>query len=253
MLGILIVGTLQVPVLTGVYLEFPVSAGWAQPLQNALDRIVPSNIALGIEGISIHGVLLIALLIAISKASIKGFINVDQGISWPTITTLGLISMTLIVAALNISHSANGLKVGFTGRLAAEILLIAAVWLTVKKYFFDIEPGSWLWETWRFVKQIIPLLMAGVFLAGIARALIPADWVMKIAGRNTLLANLAGVIFGVFIYFPTQVEVPIAQTFLSLGMHRGPLLAYLLADPELSLKSIMITNFVIGKKRRLYM
>ena len=62
-------------------------------------------------------------------------------------------------------------------------------------------------------------------------------------------ANLAGVLFGVFMYFPTLVEVPIAQTFLSLGMHRGPLLAYLLADPELSLQSILITNSVIGKKK----
>jgi uncharacterized membrane protein YraQ (UPF0718 family) len=62
-------------------------------------------------------------------------------------------------------------------------------------------------------------------------------------------ANLVGVLFGVFMYFPTLVEVPIAQTFLSLGMARGPLLAYLLADPELSLQSILITNTVIGKKK----
>jgi hypothetical protein len=32
-------------------------------------------------------------------------------------------------------------------------------------------------------------------------------------------------------------------------MHRGPLLAYLLADPELSLQSILITNSVIGRKK----
>ncbi|MEZ7861150.1 MAG: permease, partial [Aeromonadaceae bacterium] len=58
--------------------------------------------------------------------------------------------------------------------------------------------------------------------------------------------NLAGVAFGVFMYFPTLVEVPIAQMFLSLGMHRGPLLAYLMADPELSLQSILITAAIIG-------
>jgi uncharacterized protein len=34
------------------------------------------------------------------------------------------------------------------------------------------------------------------------------------------------------MYFPTLVEVPIANMFLGLGMHRGPLLAYLMADPE---------------------
>jgi len=43
------------------------------------------------------------------------------------------------------------------------------------------------------------------------------------------------------------VEVPIAQMFLSLGMHRGPLLAYLMADPELSLQSILIISTIIGR------
>jgi uncharacterized membrane protein YraQ (UPF0718 family) len=37
--------------------------------------------------------------------------------------------------------------------------------------------------------------------------------------------------------------------FLDLGMARGPLLAYLLADPELSLQSILVLNGVMGKKK----
>jgi hypothetical protein len=49
------------------------------------------------------------------------------------------------------------------------------------------------------------------------------------------------------MYFPTLVEVPIANMFLSLGMHRGPLLAYLMADPELSLQSILIVSTIIGR------
>ena len=49
------------------------------------------------------------------------------------------------------------------------------------------------------------------------------------------------------MYFPTLVEVPIAKMFLSLGMHRGPLLAYLMADPELSLQSILIISTIIGR------
>ena len=49
------------------------------------------------------------------------------------------------------------------------------------------------------------------------------------------------------MYFPTLVEVPIANMFLGLGMHRGPLLAYLMADPELSLQSILIVSAIIGR------
>jgi len=88
-----------------------------------------------------------------------------------------------------------------------------------------------------------------VFAAGIVRVIIPATWVQTIAGRNTIWANLIGVLFGVFMYFPTLVEVPIAKMFLDLGMARGPLLAYLLADPELSLQSILVLNGVMGKKK----
>ena len=51
------------------------------------------------------------------------------------------------------------------------------------------------------------------------------------------------------MYFPTLVEVPIARMFLELGMHRGPLLAYLLADPELSVQSILVTSKIMGSKR----
>jgi len=55
--------------------------------------------------------------------------------------------------------------------------------------------------------------------------------------------------FGVVAYFPTLMEVPIAQMFLDLGMARGVLLAYLLADPELSIQSILVTRKFIGDKK----
>ena len=47
----------------------------------------------------------------------------------------------------------------------------------------------------------------------------------------------------------TLVEVPIAKLFLEEGMAKGPLLAYLLADPVLSIQSILVTSKIIGKKK----
>jgi uncharacterized membrane protein YraQ (UPF0718 family) len=64
-----------------------------------------------------------------------------------------------------------------------------------------------------------------------------------------LKGNAVAVVFGVFMYFPTLVEVPVAHMFLDLGMHRGPLLAYLMADPELSLQSILMVAAVIGRRK----
>jgi uncharacterized membrane protein YraQ (UPF0718 family) len=192
---------------------------------------------------------LIGLLLLIGLSSIKGFTNIDKGFSTWTYVSLGLITITLLVASLSVNSVEGGLVIGFNGRFITEALLLAGAWWMMAKKFGESQRQEWLWETWRFVKQIIPLLLVGVFAASIARALIPAAWIQTLAGRNTVWANLAGVIFGVFMYFPTLVEVPVAQTFLALGMHRGPLLAYLLADPELSLQSILITNTVIGKKK----
>jgi uncharacterized membrane protein YraQ (UPF0718 family) len=108
---------------------------------------------------------------------------------------------------------------------------------------------AWLWESWRFVKQIFLLLMVGVFAVGVIRQLIQPEWIQTLAGRNDLLANAVAVVFGVFMYFPTLVEVPVARMFLDLGMHPGPLLAYLMADPELSLQSILMVAAVIGRAK----
>jgi hypothetical protein len=249
LLGTLIAGTLQIGLLRDVFFSVSLPGDWARSLQGWLDRLVPPNPSLGIEGVSVHGLLLIGLLILIALASLKGFKDIFNGFSVWTVITLGLITLTLVIASFSVSLTEAGLILGINGRFVAEVLFLGAIWWMGAKAFSADERQEWLWETWRFVKQIIPLLLVGVFAASIARALIPAAWIQTIAGRNTLWSNLAGVLFGVFMYFPTLVEVPVAQTFLSLGMHRGPLLAYLLADPELSLQSILITNSVIGKKK----
>ena len=249
LLGTLLAGTLQIGLFRNVLFEFTVPGSWPLKLQNYLDGLIPPDPSLGIEGVSVHGLFLIILLILIGLSAIKGFKDIYAGFSTWTYITLGLITLTLIAASFFVATADQGLVIGFNGRLISETLLLAGVWWMMAKKFEENQRQEWLWETWRFVKQIIPLLLVGVFAASIARALIPAVWIQTLAGRNTIWANLAGVIFGVFMYFPTLVEVPVAQTFLSLGMHRGPLLAYLLADPELSLQSILITNSVIGKKK----
>ncbi len=249
LLGVLLAGTLRVGLLTESYAAFTLPGSWASSLQTWLDGVVPPNPSMGIEGVSVHGVFLIGLLFPIAGTAWLGLNDVDQGFNRWTYVALGLVTATLLVASLKVVAVDAGLSVGVPGRLIAEVLLIGAVWWMAANAFDAFEMQAWLWEMWRFVKQIIPLLIVGVFLAGMARATIPRRWIETLAGRNTVWANLAGVLFGVFMYFPTLIEVPIAQTFLSLGMHRGVLLAYLLADPGLSLQSILITNSVIGRKK----
>jgi hypothetical protein len=162
---------------------------------------------------------------------------------------MGLVALTLVVAAIGIEPIAGGLTLRFTGTSFGVVAALAALWAVARRHLDETELRNWLWESWRFVKQIFPLLFLGVFGVGVIRQLVRPEWIETLAGSNSLLGNLAGVVFGVFMYFPTLVEVPIANMFLGLGMHRGPLLAYLMADPELSLQSILIVSAIIGKVR----
>ncbi|KAB2922274.1 MAG: permease [Dechloromonas sp.] len=248
LVALLLAGTLKLDFLQTAILQFHLPVGDAAAAQSQLDRWVPANAATGAEGLSLQGVILIALLATIGALAWQGLGQIENGFNRQTWATLLLIAGTLVFAATGIQVTAAGLLITLSGRTLA-VLILCAILLPLARRFDSWEMQHWLWETWRFVKQIFPLLVVGVFLVGVIRVFIEPAWIQAIAGSNTLLANLAGVAFGVFMYFPTLVEVPIAKMFLSLGMHPGPLIAYLMADPELSLQSILITTAIIGKLR----
>ena len=237
LIAVLIVGTLQVDLLTGAWftLHLPIE--------------LPPNLLAALEGLNLapQGALLILLLILIAPVAYMGLERVLERFNGWTYATLMLVALTLLLAAPSVSP--GSLRIGITGRFVGEVLLITAIGFVAARGFEQHEIAEWLWETWKFVKQIFPLLVIGVFAAGMVKAVLPEQWVQAVAGRNTIWANLIGVLFGVFMYFPTLVEVPIARMFLDLGMHRGPLLAYLLADPELSLQSILVTNRILGSRK----
>lgn len=246
---LLIAGTLQVGLFTDAYAQVTLPIGGADALQASLNRLVPFDATRGEEGVTVQGLTLIVLLIAIGGAAWRGLNHVDEGFNRWTTVTLALVAATLLVAALRLTPAAGQLTVAFPGKFFAVGLALLGTWLLARRSFEPEQVQEWLWETWRFVKQIFPLLIVGVFAVGVIRPLIRPEWIEAVAGSNTVFGNIVGVLFGVFMYFPTLVEVPIARLFLDLGMHRGPLLAYLMADPELSLQSILIIASVIGRRK----
>ena len=244
---LLLSGTLKVGLLTDTYAQATLPILGMDRFQDSLYQLVPFDPAKGEEGVTAQGAILIGLLVLIALSAWKGMENILAGFNRWTWAALGLVALTLLVASLGISPQASGLEIHFTGRFFGVVLALFVLGYIARSHLAAREIQEWLWESWRFIKQIFPLLVAGVFAVGVIRQLIQPEWIQGLAGRNTLLGNLAGVAFGVFMYFPTLVEVPIAKMFLSLGMHRGPLLAYLMADPELSLQSILIISAIIGR------
>ena len=247
LVALLLAGTLKVGLLINSYGQVTLPIPGMERFQEFLYQLVPYDPAKGEEGVTAQGAILIGLLVLIGFSSWKGMEHIHEGFNRWTWIALGLVGLTLLTASLGMQPHAGGLDIRFTGKFFGVFLALwLLAWLLFKKLTED-QRRDFLWESWRFVKQIFPLLVVGVFTVGVIRMLIRPEWIEALAGENTLLGNLAGVIFGVFMYFPTLVEVPIAKMFLSLGMHRGPLLAYLMADPELSLQSILITATIIGR------
>jgi hypothetical protein len=117
------------------------------------------------------------------------------------------------------------------------------------------EAGEWFAATWEYTKQITPLLLGGVLVAGLLLGrpghdgLIPSTWVASAVGGNSLLANLFSAVVGAFMYFATLTEVPIVQGLVGSGMGRGPALALLLAGPALSLPSMLVIRSVLGMRK----
>ncbi|GAA0182873.1 permease [Clostridium sediminicola] len=127
------------------------------------------------------------------------------------------------------------------------IILIGILFL----YFKKEELLNWCDETWFLAKKIVPLFIIGVFIAGVLTAIIPETFMVKFVGNNSLGANLLAGVFGAFMYFATLTEVPIVNSFMELGMNKGPVLALLLAGPSLSLPNMIVIGKVMGIKKTL--
>lgn len=136
--------------------------------------------------------------------------------------------------------------------IAVTVAVVGLSWVIGR------EPGEledWLGASWGFAKQILPLLLAGVAVAGLLlgrpgnEGLIPSVWVSAAVGGNSLWANLFAALAGAFMYFATLTEVPILQGLIGNGMGKGPALALLLAGPALSLPNMLVIASVLGWKK----
>lgn len=132
----------------------------------------------------------------------------------------------------------------------------AIVLLTLILTFSKGEANEWLGESWGFTKQIMPLLGAGVLVAGFllgtpehGNGIIPGEWISGLVGGNSLFSNFFASITGAFMYFATLTEIPILQGLIHSGMGKGPALALLLAGPALSLPNMLVIRSVMGTQK----
>jgi uncharacterized membrane protein YraQ (UPF0718 family) len=182
------------------------------------------------------------------KWLMTGFFAIALGVllvKWFHVKTYKVVAATAAVLALAVIFPHEPL-IAFSAGIIALVVLTTTT---------RGETESWFLSTWDFAKQILPLLFAGVLVAGLllgrpgSEGLISSQWVSSLVGGNSLGANLFASVAGAFMYFATLTEVPILQGLLGAGMGKGPALALLLAGPALSLPNMLVIRSVMGTKK----
>ncbi|NEO28450.1 MAG: hypothetical protein F6K03_16610, partial [Kamptonema sp. SIO4C4] len=213
--------------------------------------------------------LLFAVLVGIlvfanwaAPASNSGFWFALYTLKWWITGILSLILALLLVVWFHLNPGKVILITAVTAVLTWQFTdtpllpfgfaIVGLSWLTSTH---SGEAGDWFESSWDNAKQILPLLLMGILVAGFLlgrpgeEALIPSSWIAQLVGGNSLEANFFAAIIGALMYFATLTEVPILQGLIGHGMGQGPALALLLAGPAISLPNLLVIRSLLGTKK----
>ncbi len=172
-------------------------------------------------------------------------------LSWSLIAIIKIKPQHVILAAVAIF-----LSYLLAPQMALIPFSVGVIALSILLSTANDEAQMWMSASWGFAKQILPLLGAGVLIAGFLlgmpggkQGIIPGNWISDLVGGNSLFANFFASVSGAFMYFATLTEVPILQGLVHSGMGQGPALALLLAGPALSLPNMLVIRGVLGTQK----
>jgi uncharacterized membrane protein YraQ (UPF0718 family) len=176
-------------------------------------------------------------------------------LSRTTVMVAGLVGILVFLNWAPSGGSVAAWDLIYRGKYLITLGFALLLVYSLVRWFGRSELGDWVRATRDFAVQILPLLFAGVLVAGFLlgrpghRALVPESWVAGLVGGNSVRANLVAAAAGALMYFATLTEVPIMQGLLGAGMGQGPALALLLAGPSLSLPSILVISNELGWRK----
>lgn len=192
-----------------------------------------------------------------ARGDFSGLEEEQKRTGWQNALYFINLILVLIFAAWAKPQSTGGIWYAvYRVHWPVTFVLLATLAYMLMKWFDQEELEHWVETSWDFAKKILPLLLAGVLLAGFLMGrpgtgggIVPAAWVSSLVGGNSLKANFIASFAGAFMYFATLTEVPIVQGLMGAGMGEGPALALLLAGPALSLPSMLVIRSVLGTKK----
>jgi uncharacterized membrane protein YraQ (UPF0718 family) len=96
-------------------------------------------------------------------------------------------------------------------------------------------------STWGLLREAGPYMLAGFFLAGLARALLPASAVTKWLGKANLASVLRAAAVGVPLPLCSCGVIPMAAALKREGASKGAVSSFVISTPESGADSILAT------------
>lgn len=257
-----VVGAVSFSVLIGLLMQFI----FREKKSDEDDLLILDDGSRPLWQTAFHFFVLVAILVFANwgkPGDAQGFWLLLWQTKWRITAFFGLLFAVSLIAVLKLPSPQVILGVILTASAALifrgqpSVPFVVAVIITSALISRrEGEPQEWMKATWDFAKQILPLLAAGVLIAGLllgspngGEGLIPKEWISSLVGGNSLSANFISSLVGAFMYFATLTEIPILQGLLANGMGKGPALALLLAGPALSLPNMLVIRSVMGTKK----
>ena len=156
-------------------------------------------------------------------------------------------------------YIATGLIVALVGGLVIGKLKLEHL---VEEYVYNIKMGeieldSLTWKerveyAWEYVVDILKrvwlYVIIGIAIGGAMHGYAPADFLVKYAGKDNLLAVPLAVLIGVPLYSNAAGIIPIVHVLMEKGMALGTVLAFMMAVTALSLPEMIILRKVLKPK-----
>ncbi|WP_110926614.1 permease [Bacillus massiliglaciei] len=170
----------------------------------------------------------------------------------PTINPATLIFMTFVLSwKFTLIRLIFGLILTFGVSYLANRFVKNEEPVEIEEMAAEAEPkGSfisrWLKAMGSMLLYIVPAYVLSVLLLGAGRVwLFPH---MSESAANSLIAIIIFAVAGMLFVIPTAAEIPIIQTFMSVGLGGGPAAALLITLPAISLPSLLIVAKSFPKK-----
>jgi uncharacterized membrane protein YraQ (UPF0718 family) len=101
-----------------------------------------------------------------------------------------------------------------------------------------------------YAKSLLWLILLGVFVSGMLRELVSGENVLAFLSLGPVSYLLASV-SGLMLFIVPPLEIPLARSFVDIGMNPGVILTFLLAAPTLCLPVLLVVYRVLASKRTL--